>query len=308
MYTFTRCLLIYTVITSAALAQVIPTSGSGVVGTSPVVAQLNTGVNLHVGGVAVSADRRYVGMNIGLSHAMMDGIDTFTSTGTATKGSAVGGSGGLSASGNRLMVLGQSRLMMTRTPAIRSDAMNLREAVKALAADSRINLVLSTNALKAAKVDDKTLLRFDVPAGVLSESLLAVLDQGVPGTPMIIKADNDVIYITTRAHADCEIVSKTYSLETIVARITRLVAIGTSLARISPADAPKATKDSPLIRIITANIRKEVWKVNGGHSEIIQDTNKVIITAPPSVHAMFNSSILPTNGSERPGYIGYSSQ
>lgn len=64
-------------------------TGGGAVGTTPVVAQLNTGVNLNVT-ATVSADRRYVLMNIMPNLASLDGIDTFTSSGTSTQAASQG--------------------------------------------------------------------------------------------------------------------------------------------------------------------------------------------------------------------------
>ena len=43
-------------------------------------------------------------------------------------------------------------------------------------------------------------------------------------------ADNEAVYITTRAHADNQMVSKSYSLEGLIVRLTRYVPKGTDLS------------------------------------------------------------------------------
>ena len=295
-----RLTLALTLAPAATLAQVAPgVQRNAVVGTTPEVATINTGMNLHIGGVAVSADRRYVGVNIGLQNAVLDGIDTFTSAGTATQpaGNALNG---------KLQFLGTSSpLLAQRTPALKSDAMSLHDAVRKLATATNSNVVLSANALKNSKVDDQAPHKIDVPAGNLREAIISLLDQTIPDVPMVVTADNEVVYVTTRAQMDVQMVSKSYSLEGLIVRLNRFVSKDTDLSHISPNDAPTPSTSSPIVLAITKNIRPEIWKSAGGKSEVTQIGNRVIINAPVSVHSLIAIPAVVAKEPEHPGYIGY---
>lgn len=60
---------------SCALGQIV--QNGGVTGTSPTVSTLTTGTVLNVKGVSVSADRRYVTLNVQVSSSTLEGMDTY---------------------------------------------------------------------------------------------------------------------------------------------------------------------------------------------------------------------------------------
>jgi len=304
-----------------------------VVGTSRNVQTLSTGTVLSVT-PAVSADRRYVGMAINPQFSTLDGVDTFVLSNPASPAAAggVAGNGSLQAVairrvpfrsavvGKVTIVDNDKTLLAAAVKAAEWKGISLKDAVRKLADLTKENMVLGLRGLEQAHVDVTVVRDYKIPAGTVKEALLAILQKGVPETDMVVSSEDKVIQISTQAQADQFLVTKTYYLEDLLARVPRFVAGGTDLNQVGtgqlsgledaaadlrkpldlskPPVNPPAAKPKPkpaprsdstnILELITDTVRPEIWVNHGGKSEVYAVGNQVTIKAPASVHALLD--------------------
>jgi hypothetical protein len=234
----------------SALGQAINFGNGAAVGTNLTVSTLTTGSVLNVG-AAVSADGRYVTMNMHPEFSALEGIDTFSNIGAAAGGNA-GVNGGVNpffangmarAAGlapipfrpavvdNVTFVETDKKLLATPVPAMTLADTTLKQAVRKLADATKQNLVLGTRALEQAGVDPGQKHTFVLGAeeGTLKKALLALLREAAPNVEMVISAEENVVQVTTQAAADNQMVTKLYYLEDLIARLPRIVSAKTDL-------------------------------------------------------------------------------
>jgi hypothetical protein len=331
---------------SFAFAQV---TGVTVTGTSVNVQTLSTGTVLSVT-PAVSPDLRYVGMSINPQFSVLDGVDTFILSNTTSAAAA----GGIMPNGqpqavamrripfrpaqvgNVVLVENDKPLLAT---AVKADAwkdISLKDAVRKLSDVSHKNMVLGIRGLEQAGISATEKHDFKIPAGTVKDALLAILQTAVPENDMVIDATDNVITISTQAQADQVLITKTYYLEDLMARIPRIVAGGTDLNQIGqnpgpmsgleiaaadkrhsmdlsrPPVTPPAAKPKPkthsdstnILELLTDTVRPEVWVNHGGKAEAYAVGNKVTIKAPASIHALLDGPKV-YNPNKIDSYINY---
>jgi len=223
-------------------------TGGGVTGTSLNVQTLSTGTVLDVT-AAASADRRYVGMTLNPQFSALDGVDTFVLSNPSSPAGAggVAGNGGLQAVairrvpfrsavvGKVTIVDNDKPLLAASVKAVEWKGVSLKDAVRKLADVTKENMVLGLRGLEQAHVDVSATRDYKIPAGTVKDALLALMQAGVPETDMVISSEDKVIQISTQAQADQALVTKTYYLEDLLARVPRFVAGGTDLNQLGAA-------------------------------------------------------------------------
>lgn len=205
--------------------------------TSVQVSTLTTGVTLQVSG-AVSADGRYVTMNVNPQNSALEGLDTIVIPNPNGPGTI------LQAIGNRRVPFRAAQvgritfvdhdktLLAARTPALDLKSATLRSAVRQVADATRSNIVLGLRGLQEAGVDANATLDFSAPAGTAKETLVALLKVAAPHTDIVITAEDKVISIATQAQADNTVITRTYYLEDLLANVPRFVSPETNLNEI----------------------------------------------------------------------------
>jgi hypothetical protein len=234
----------------AARAQIV--GNGGVTGTSLQVSTLNTGTTLSVEG-AVSADGRYVTLNVDPQFSSLDGIDTFvvpaTSTGMTVGGTGLGGGLFIPAGtqaltirrvpfrpaqiGPVVLINHQDLLLTSRIPAMSLKGISLKDAVQKIATASNKNIVLGIRGLEEDGVNTNSPRNFEIPAGNVKTALLEILKTATGDLPMVITAEERVVTIATQGQADNVVVTRRYYLEDLLANSARWVAGGTNLNALS---------------------------------------------------------------------------
>jgi hypothetical protein len=303
----------------AASAQAL---GGNAIGVSLTTNTLSTGTVLSVGG-AVSPDGRYVTLSVQPTFASLEGFDTYSSGGVFSQTTAAG----LHAIPFRPAVVGKVTVVendkkllgKSLKPTALKD-ISLKAAARKLADAADANLVLGIRGLEQAGVDVNAPHTFTLPpGGTLKDALLAILQSALPEQDMVITADDGVVQVVTQAQADNTVVTRTYYLDDLLANLPRVVPntmdLGTlrddktpaaaaapkPVARAATPARPVPAKHPPpkrpaanssaadVLRLITASVRPEIWKMNGGKiGEISLVGDRVIVTAPQSVHAILD--------------------
>jgi hypothetical protein len=212
--------------------------------TSVQVSTLTTGVTLQVSG-AVSADGRYVTMNVNPQSSALQGLDTISIPNPNGPGTI------LQAIGNRRVPFRPAQvgkvtfvekdkpLLAASTPALSLQNTTLKAAVRQLAEATKSNIVLGIRGLEQEGINPNAPLNITLPAATTKESLVALLQAAAPNRNLVITAEDKVISIATQAQADNTVVTKSYYLEDLMANIPRFVSPETNLNEIGgqPADA-----------------------------------------------------------------------
>lgn len=257
--------------------------------------------------------------------------------------------------GNQIYVDWDKKLLAAKLPAVKMENLPLAEVLSKLAGQTQTNLALGIAGMKKAGIDTKMPVSLVRPEGTLREALEELLEAPAKAAPLVVTAEDNVIFITTQAQADHDVVTKAYYTTDLMGNVGRYLPGGTNLNRpanspprvapatpagsaasppVSPPPSPFAppvptapkppgtpvappppgksvpTPPSPnsLLEIITANVRPDIWKVNGGTiGEIAEFSNRITITAPKSVHALLEG---PShyNPNAVPMSVGYSTR
>ncbi len=133
--------------------------------------------------------------------------------------------------------------------------------------------------------------------------------------------------IGTQARAENAVVRRTYYLDDLLVNLPRVIPVTMDVGTMTDDKAPPAAQNAgragkgsaaprpprravandsngDIIRLITASLRPEIWKVNGGTiGEIAIVGNRVIVTAPQSVQALLEGPSH-VNHNPTPLYIG----
>lgn len=345
------------ILISATLLALLPTiapaqlvTGPGGSATSINVQTLSTGTVLNVN-PAVSADRRYVGMAIDTQFSTLEGVDTFVLS-NPTSPAAAGGIASNGAPqavairrvpfrpaqvGKVVFVDNDKTLLAAPVKAAQWKDVSFKDAVKKIADVSKENMVLGIRGLQQINVDVNEKGDYAIPAGTVKDALLAILQTAVPQTDMVIDASDKVVSISTQAQADQVLITKTYYLADLLARVPRFVAAGTDLGQLgapppqsgldaaisdtrhsvdlskppsqpaaaAPKSRPVAHSDSTnILELLTNTVRPEIWVNHGGKAEAALVGDRVTIKAPASVHALLDGPST-YNPNKIPAYIEY---
>jgi hypothetical protein len=220
--------------------------------------------------------------------------------------------------GRVTLVENDKALLMRMVPEITAESISLRAAVRQLGVVSGANIAVGWKAIRDANIDELKPRRLQIPAGTLKETLLEFLKQTVPQESMVITSEDNVVFITTQAQADNTVVTKWYYTADLLANAPRWMPHLTDLgqvgrkatgatsappSRLSAATQPSlfatpqpevappkpASPSTSIAELITSTVRPEIWKCNGGKvGEISEVRDRVLITAPQSVHALLD--------------------
>ncbi|HVS73555.1 MAG TPA: hypothetical protein VHQ47_20190 [Phycisphaerae bacterium] len=315
--------------------------GNAAVGTSLTVSTLSTGSVLDVTG-AVSADGRYVTMHLAPSQASLEGFDTFTNgLGISQAVSTASIPFRPMVLGKVTLVETDKALLTKPVRAVVLKNVSLKAALRQMAANAGTNIVLGIRGLQEVGVDVDAPHVFLVREGTLKQALLGILKEAAPDQDMVIAADEGVVEVETQGQADNTVVTRSYDLNDLLANLPRIVppTMDLNTLKEDPAPAPpergldpvqadprneragpgKAAKaarnhvpaapqdsDTDILRLITASVRPEIWKSNGGKiGDISIAGDRVWVTAPQSVQAIL-SGPSHHHGDGTPMYIGVS--
>jgi hypothetical protein len=322
-----------------ARAQVV---GGTAVGVSLTTSTLSSGSVLSVQ-PAVSADGRYVTMSVQPTYASFDGFDTFSSGGITSQQTAAGVRSlpfRPAVIGKVTLVENDKTLLTKNVKAATLKDTSLKAAARKLADAADTNVVLGIRGLESAGVDVNAPRTFVIKGGTLKQALLDMLEATIPGQDMVITADDGVVQVVTQAQADNTVVTRSYYLDDVLANLPRVVPNTMDLGTMkddAAADKPAAAKDAKggrsgaaanatarkpaapngargaardnatdVLRLITASVRPEIWKINGGKiGEISLVGDRVYVTAPQSVHAILDGP-KHAKRNANPMYIGVS--
>ncbi|HVX84264.1 MAG TPA: hypothetical protein VH253_05560 [Phycisphaerae bacterium] len=313
--------------TGALRGQVIGNGGgNAAVGTSLTVSTLSTGTVLDVTG-AVSADGRYVTLHLEPSQASLEGFDTFTNgTGISQAVATTAIPFRPMVVGKVTLVENDKAVLDKSVKASMLKNVSLKAAMRQMAASAGTNIVLGIRGLQQVGVNVDSPHVFLVQEGTLKQALLGILKEAAPDQDMVISADEGVVEIETQGQADNTVVTKSYDLNDLLANLPRIVPptmdLNTFQEDAAPAPSPKAPdpvqadprneragpgkgarnaagkthvavapqdSDTDIMRLITAAVRPEIWKSNGGKiGDISIVGDRVWITAPQAVQAILS--------------------
>jgi hypothetical protein len=219
-------------------------------GTSIQVQTLTTGNTLEVGG-AVSADGRYVTMNVDPQLSSLDSIDTFVvpGNGTVVGGSSNGAAGiflpaGTQAIGIRrvpyrpaqigpvLLINKDDRLLVAKVPHMSLKETSLQDAIRKIAQASGKNIVLGIRALEEEGVNTASPRDFEIQEGTVRSAIFSILRTATGDLPMVVTSEENVVTVVTQSQADNEVITRHYYLDDLLGNIGRWMAGGTDLGDI----------------------------------------------------------------------------
>ena len=148
--------------------------------------------------------------------------------------------------GNVTFVENDKTLLSTEVAPETMKDKSLKQAIRALADETKKNLVLGNRAFEQAGVDVNKPHTFVLGSeqGTLKAALLAILNEAAPGVEAVITAEDNVVQVTTQASADNQMITKIYYLEDLMARIPRIVSAKTDLRTMKEDKAAKPTGES----------------------------------------------------------------
>jgi hypothetical protein len=227
----------------------------------------------------------------------IDAIDTIAIPGTEPISLITPRAGG--ANGASITVLNQDPALLNGpAPSLAMPHSTLAAAVQTLAQKTRTNIVLSPAALQAAGIDPAAPLAVDLPAQSVRDSLVTLLQQAAPGRHIVITSADNVIFITTEAQDDRQLVTRWYDLGAVIGAIPRFVPRGTNLQTVG--HGPMDVRDLIML------VRPNVWKKNGGQGDIEIIGSQVRIKAPASVQALLHIPEIQKDAAPiHPLYVGY---
>ena len=291
--------------------------GQASVATSFNNGTVNSGVSMVVH-AAASADRRYVIMSLQQNLTTLDAIDTVSipNTGVQTfntiNGAPINGvppAGTTTSTGAIVFINRDPAPLATQAPAIKNSHMTIAHAVRTLAGATKTNLVLSPAALKLAGVDVNTPRVVNLPAQDLMHSLADLFLAASDKARIVATADENAVFITSQAQDDQHMVTRWYSLGTLLSNIPRYVPRGTNLNDVG-GKGPLDVKE-----LIEHTVRPAIWKDNGGKwADIDVVGSTVRVKAPESVQALLAgptqalNPVDPRGSATAPLYIGYDSR
>lgn len=179
---------------------------------------------------------------------------------------------------------------------------SLERAVANLRSLTGANFVVNWKALEDAGVMKQSRVQVSLTRPVKLRKLISlILESASPQVPLAYEVEDNVVHITTQAEADKHMVTRLYSVDELlitpvpVAKAKFDLQSGGSGSGVgnfqtdqqasSPTEekSARAASADEFIRLVTTNIRPEIWKQNGGAASIAIYQGKLVVTAPLSV-------------------------
>jgi hypothetical protein len=184
------------------------------------------------------------------------------------------------------------------------------------------NVLVDWKVLEAAGVARTTTIQLTLADVTVKKALATALAQAAPTVPMDIGVEDNVIHITTQAQADTKLITKVYPLDDLVLMSTpmdRSTVPSLNLAESmnggvsssggnskssggstlfqppqqaagTPAPTAKEVMQN-IVDTIQTTVRPEIWQAGGGKGSIKAIGNKLIISAPRSVHETIGGTL-----------------
>lgn len=180
---------------------------------------------------------------------------------------------------------------------------SLERAVANLRSLTGANFVVNWKALEDAGVMKQSRVQVSLTRPVKLRKLISlILESASPQVPLAYEVEDNVVHITTQAEADKHMVTRIYSVDELlitpvpVAKAKFDLQSGgsgsggvgnfqTDQQASSPTEekSARAASADEFIRLVTTNIRPEIWKQSGGAASIAIYQGKLVVTAPLSV-------------------------
>lgn len=211
----------------------------------------------------------------------------------------------------------QSRLLNTRLPELRFDAVSLRDAIDFLRDTAGLNVHVNWQALEATGVAGDTQVSLNLRNVAARKALQMVLNEAAGDATLTYYVADNVVHVTTRAEADRQHVTRIYPVGDLLVEIPNFTNAPTldietgsgggesgggggrgggggggggdlfgAGGDAAGGDAPqtRAERADALIQLITSVIEPDVWQQNGGTASIVIFQDRLVVTAPRSVH------------------------
>ena len=203
--------------------------------------------------------------------------------------------------GQVVFVLDEPVLLRHELPNLNLQHSTLNRALDEVAKRTHTNLVASWNALVKDGLSMKAHQSVILPANSYKKDLVLLMKYYMPHRHLVITAQSNVIFITTRAQDDLRLVVRYYWLPDLLHNLPRIIHPGTNLETFQPTTAAKPPTTAPatqprkrpplrtnIIDLITSTVRPEIWLNHGGKGTISIVGERVIISAPANVQAILN--------------------
>ena len=205
----------------------------------------------------------------------------------------------------------QSRLLGTRLPDLRLDAVTLRDALDFLRDSAGLNLHVNWRAMEGAGVAADTPVTLRLRNVAARKALQSVLNEaaGDAGLLTYYVAEN-VVHVTTRDEADRQHVTRVYPVGDLLVNVPNFADApdlnvggggggggrgrggssfgggGGSRTGLGSDEqtTTRAEREQALVDLITSTVSPDVWQQNGGTATIVLYHDRLIVTAPRSVH------------------------
>ena len=203
--------------------------------------------------------------------------------------------------GQVVFVLDEPKLLQHDLPKLILHHSTLNHALDELAQNTHTNLVASWNAMVKAGLRMKARHSLTLPTNSYKRDLVLLMKHYMPHRHLVITAQSNVIFITTRAQDDLQMVVRYYWLPDLLQNLPRIIHPGTNLETFGPTTSAKAPATAPatqpkkrppvstnIIDLITSTVRPKIWLNHGGKGTISIVGERVIVSAPANVQAILN--------------------
>ncbi len=206
------------------------------------------------------------------------------------------------------------RALSTRLPEMKLTDVRLEDAIAFLQDASGANIHVNWRALETVNVTRQTPVTLRMSPMPLRKLLSYVLTQADGRNLVTFHVDDGVIEVTTRELADERLITKVYPVEDLLLSIPdftdaptfQLQApqtsgrgaggsgqsfLGGGTTTEETRQTTKAGRGHELVRLIMDTVQPEAWRENGGTSSIRFFRDRLIVTAPRSVHEQIGGTI-----------------
>lgn len=193
-----------------------------------------------------------------------------------------------------VFVVNDATLIDHTLPAMTMSQATLGTVLDRFSRLTKTNLVASWAAMARKHISGKVKRDIHLPAQSYKDDLVAALKLFAPRVRMVITAQENVIFLTTRQQDDETLITRTYWLSDLIGNLPRIIRAGTNLENLQkpgdkvaphtkPVEHPISTN---ILELLSSTVRPKIWINHGGKANITQVNNRVIVTAPASVQAI----------------------
>ncbi len=200
------------------------------------------------------------------------------------------------------------QMLDAKFPRIQFDDVQLADVIDYLRDATRVNFYIDWKSLEAVGVTRQTPVTLKLHAMPMRTALTFILRSAGGVNPLSWRLDQNVIQIASRPAADLVLVRRVYPVQDLLLVVPDFVGPNFDLSSVSQNTSggnggggnsgtlfgntngqdqekpiTRRERAEELIRLITDNIRPEIWKANGGPASINYFNGHLIVIAPADV-------------------------